>query len=171
MAASPDSAALRDATTIAQRIAGDERAADAAREAYRREGLPVLQADGDLSTILEPGELVHAIHPMALLERGSSGTPDEPLRGGTLVVTSRRLVHNGALVLAWPLSAVAEMNVALERLLMLRLADGTDLAVEVAAPRLLRVQLASAKAALRDDARTAAVAVEPQPSLPDAPAR
>jgi len=41
------------------------------------------------------------------------------------------------------------MGVALERLLLLRLTDGTDLAVQVEAPRLLRVQLAAAIAALR----------------------
>ena len=38
---------------------------------------------------------------------------------------------------------------ALERLLLLDLADGSDLAIEVDQPRLLRVQLAAARATAR----------------------
>ncbi len=41
------------------------------------------------------------------------------------------------------------MAVALERLLLIRRRDGSDLAVEVDQPRLLRVQLAAAVAAER----------------------
>ena len=45
------------------------------------------------------------------------------------------------------LTDIAESAVALERLLLLDLADGSDLAIEVDQPRLLRVQLAAARAA------------------------
>ena len=44
---------------------------------------------------------------------------------------------------------IDEMAVALERLLLIRLRDGSDLAIEVDQPRLLRVQLATALAASR----------------------
>jgi hypothetical protein len=134
---------LRDAERISDRIARDEAAADAAREAYRSEGLPVLE---DLAGDLEPGERLHAVHRMAMLELRSSELP----LGGTLLVTSRRLIHRGAELLAWPLGDIEEMSVALERLVLVELANGTDLAIEVDTPRLFRVQLAAAIAALRE---------------------
>jgi len=145
-----DPPALRDASTIAARIARDESAADAARDTYRREGLPMLAPGADLAALLEPDEELHAVYPMAMLERGSHEAHDAPLpRGGVLVLTSRRLIHHGAAIVAWPLGELDEMSVALERLLLLRLDDGDDLAIEVDQPRLLRVQLAAAIAALR----------------------
>jgi hypothetical protein len=133
---------VRDAERIADRIRQDEAAADAARELYRSHGLPVVE---DLTGELEPGERLHAVHRMAMLEEGESAYP----RGGTLLITSRRVIHRGADVLAWRLDTVEEMVVALERLLLMRLTDATDLAIEVDSPRLLRVQLAAAIAALR----------------------
>lgn len=149
----PDPPALRDATTIAMRIARDEAAADAARESYRREGLPVLEAGADLASLLEADEQLHAVHPMAMLERGASDAPDAPLpRGGVLLVTSQRLIHRGAAISEWPLADLVELSVALERLLLVRLEGGGDLAFEVDSPRLLRVQLAAAMAALRAEA-------------------
>jgi hypothetical protein len=45
------------------------------------------------------------------------------------------------------------MAIALERLLLIRLTDGLDLALEVSHPRLLRVQIAAAKAAARGKVR------------------
>lgn len=144
-----DPPALRDASTIAARIARDESAADAARDTYRREGLPMLAPEADVAALLELDEELHAVHPMAMLERGHDAA-DAPLpRGGVLLLTSRRLIHRGAATAAWPLGELAEMSVALERLLLLRLDDGDDLAIEVDHPRLLRVQLAAAIAAHR----------------------
>jgi hypothetical protein len=136
---------MRDAERISDRIRRDELSADAAREKFRTEGLPVLE---DLTGELEPGERLHAVHRLAMLEAGSSTLP----RGGTLLVTSRRLIHRGAEVMTWPLDAIDEMGVALERLVLLRLTDGTGLAIEVDTPRLLRVELAAAIAALRETA-------------------
>ena len=51
------------------------------------------------------------------------------------------------------LSAIQETAVSLERLLLLDLTDGSDLAIEVDQPRLLRVQLAAARANARRRAR------------------
>jgi hypothetical protein len=143
--------AVRDAVRISDRIRNDETAADAAREAYRSAGLPILE---DLPGHLDAGENLHAVHRLAMVELGADRTP----RGGTLMVTSRRLVHRGTDVVAWPLEDIDEMSVALERLLLLRLTDGTDVAVEVDVPRLLRVQLAAAMAALRTTAEPEAIA-------------
>jgi hypothetical protein len=147
---SPDPAALRDASTIAERIARDEAAADAARDTYRHEGLPTLEAGADVASLLEPNEQLHAVHQMAMLERGSPGAVDPPLpRGGVLLLTSRRLIHRGEALAQWPLTDLLELSVSLERLLLVRLEGGDDLAIEVDSPRLLRVQLAAAMAAQR----------------------
>ena len=48
------------------------------------------------------------------------------------------------------LERIADMAVALERLLLVELTDGSDLAIEVDGPRLLRVQVAAARAVLRE---------------------
>ena len=102
--------------------------------------------------LLDPGERLHAVHRMAMLEvgwRGATGAnPDLP-HGGTLYVTSQRLVHRGTEDGVWSFDEIDEMAVALERLLLVRMRDGSDLAIEVDQPRLLRVQLAAALAAAR----------------------
>jgi hypothetical protein len=80
-----------------------------------------------------------------MLEDSHSSVPS----GGTLYLTSRRLVHLGPEVREVDLTAIDEIGVVLERLLLVDLADGSDLAIEVDQPRVLRVQLAAARAAAR----------------------
>lgn len=144
-----EGAALRDAESIAARIGEDETAADEARQAYQAGGLPVIEPEVSAEAILQPDEILHAVHASALLEEASlfddAGLP----RGGTLYLTSERLIHAAAESTELPLAEIDEMAVALERLLLIRRRDGTDLAVEVDQPRLLRVQLAAAIAAAR----------------------
>jgi hypothetical protein len=72
------------------------------------------------------------------------------LKGGTLYLTSQRLLHKGQSVREVELADITETGVALERLLLVDLADGSDLAIEIDQPRLLRVQLAAARAAARE---------------------
>jgi hypothetical protein len=140
-------AALRDARAIAERVAADERAADAERERLAREPLPVLAAHAEQVFQPWPDEEIHAERRAAMVERSQAA----PLSGGTLYLTSRRLVHVGnEAVLEIDLERVADMAVALERLLLVELTDGSDLAIEVDQPRLLRVQVAAARAALRE---------------------
>jgi hypothetical protein len=140
-------AALRDAEAIAARVAADERAADAERDRLTAEPLPVIDAQADMLFQLEAGEHLHAERRAALIERGQEGQPF----GGKLYLTSHRLVHIGTeAVEEVRLDAIADMAVALERLLLIELADGSDLAIEVDGPRLLRVQVAAARAALRE---------------------
>jgi hypothetical protein len=139
-------AALRDAQAVAARVSADEAAADAERVRLVAEPLPIL-ADGIESRVrLRPDEVVHAIRQAALLEDRGAQLPS----GGTLYLTSRRLVHAGQEVREIQLIDIEETAVALERLLLIDLADGSDLAVEVEQPRLLRVQLAAARAAARE---------------------
>jgi hypothetical protein len=138
-------AALRDAQKVAIRVGADEAAADAERSRLAHEPLPNL-ADGiEPSVRLRPDEVVHAIRLAAMLEDSHSSVPS----GGTLYLTSRRLVHLGPEVREVDLSAIDEIGVVLERLLLVDLADGSDLAIEVDQPRVLRVQLAAARAAAR----------------------
>ena len=142
-----DGPALRDAQAIAQRVAADEAAADAERERLAREPLPTLPAHSDQVFQLRPDELIHAELRTALVDRGK----DIPPSGGTLYLTSQRLVHVGnEAVEEIELERISDMAVALERLLLVELADGSDLAIEVDRPRLLRVQVAAARAILRE---------------------
>jgi hypothetical protein len=147
----PDATSVRDAQRIAERIAHDETLADEARERYRTDGLPVLEPSALLG-MLKAGERLHAVHRMAMLEvgwRGATGADPNLPHGGTLYVTSQRLVHRGTEDGTWGFGDIDEMAVALERLLLVRMRDGSDLAIEVDQPRLLRVQLAAARAASR----------------------
>jgi hypothetical protein len=145
--------ALRDARFIAARIAEDEAQADAARQRYQADGLPPIEADERLGPLLQPGEIPHAIHGSAMLEMGTTGANGRHPVGGTLYLTSRRLIHAGEEVTEVPLGTIEEMALALGRLLLIRLQDGLDLALEVSHPRLLRVQIAAAKAAARGRGR------------------
>ncbi|HET7082799.1 MAG TPA: hypothetical protein VFJ00_03710 [Candidatus Limnocylindria bacterium] len=149
LTATDDDAALRDAEKIADRIGQDEAAAHDARQAYKAQGLPVLEPDGAAGAFLQPGEVLHAVHGSALLE--AAGWTDRAAhpRGGTLYLTSERLVHTGVDSSELSLAAIDEMGIGLERLVLIRLRDGSDLAIEVDQPRLLRVQLAAAIAAQR----------------------
>ena len=142
------SAALQDAQHITARVSADEAAADAERARLAAGALPDVSSSATGELELRPGEVVHAIRQVALLEGGSGAMPS----GGTLYLTSQRLVHAGPAVREVELTDIAEIAVALERLLLVDLADGSDLAIEVDQPRVLRVQLAAARAATRERA-------------------
>lgn len=140
-------AALRDAAAIAARVAADEAAADAERTRLRTHRLPILEVTAHRPPPLRADEVLHAIRPTALLERAPAPLPS----GGTLYLTSRRLIHVGAEeTTEIELESIVDIAVALERLLLMGLADGSDMAIEVDQPRLLRVQLAAARAAARE---------------------
>ncbi|HEX6655536.1 MAG TPA: hypothetical protein VF153_04920 [Candidatus Limnocylindria bacterium] len=141
-------AALQDAQQITARVSADEAAADAERERLAAGNLPDVSDEAKGGLELREGEIVHAIRQVALLEGGSGQTP----MGGTLYLTSQRLVHAGQAVREAELTEIAEIAVALERVLLVDLADGSDLALEVDQPRLLRVQLAAARSAVRERA-------------------
>lgn len=148
MADQPE-AALRDARAIAARVADDEAAATAARREYQTDGLPALQPPAGFAPLALPGEVLHATRANALLERTLVDAPKPPPQSGALYITSERLIHAGADPTRLSLGEIEEMAVALERLLLVRLRDGTDLAIDTDRPRLLRVQVAAALAATR----------------------
>lgn len=139
-------AALRDAQAVALRVGADEAAADAERARLVSQPLPSLKDGVEPSLRLHPEEQLHAIRRAAMLDDGHTRPPS----GGTLYLTSRRLLHAGSSVREVDLADITDAGVALERLLLLDLTDGSDMAIEVDQPRLLRVQLAAARAAARE---------------------
>jgi hypothetical protein len=114
--------------------------------------LPLVTSDERFETLRWPDELLHAVHPETRLRADASGVTEADGRG-TLYVSSHRLVHAGQSVTEAALAAIEEMAVALDRLLLIRLTDGSDLAVEIDRPRLLRAQIATALAAAREQAQ------------------
>ena len=68
--------------------------------------------------------------------------------GGTLYLTSRRLLHLGQVTVNVRLTDIVETSIAGERLLV-TLADGEGLVLDVDRPRQLRAEIAAAIRALR----------------------
>jgi hypothetical protein len=86
----------------------------------------------------------------ALLDRRQPQAGSDAPSGlaGDLYLTSRRLVLVGRLTLSFELDEIEEAMLAGERLLLV-LRDGQGASVAVAQPRLLRVEIAAARAAVR----------------------
>lgn len=139
--------ALRDAQAIVERAEADEREADAARRRYREVGLPRLDPDADISAELRPDESVIEVRPAASIGRHVVAHDVEAL-AGRLYLTTARLILRGRAALQVELGEVEELALAGERLLV-TLTDGTGLDIDAGAPRLLRVQVAAARAAAR----------------------
>jgi hypothetical protein len=137
---SEEGPALRDASATADRIADDERQAAIARERLRDHALDAIEPDGVVTTHLESGEVVHSSRRSAIL-----GAPGERGLGygGSLYLTSRRLLHIGQVTMAVRLGDITETAVAGERLLVL-LANAEGLSFDIDRPRLLRAELAAA---------------------------
>lgn len=138
--------ALRDASATVERVEADEAEAAAARERFRIGPIPALEPDATIGGHLTDGEHVHALRPRAIL-RAPGG--DASLGyGGTLYLTSRRLVHLGQVEMSVQLTDIVETSLAGERLL-LNLSNGEGLSLDLDRPRLLRAEMAEAMRALR----------------------
>jgi hypothetical protein len=140
--------AVRDAGEILARALADEAAADLARARYRTQPIATLAPDERIGPLLVPDERVVAIRRSALLERRQPMPGARATRGlaGTLYVTSRRIVLLGRASLSFGLGAIQEVMVSGDRLLVV-LRDGQGFTLEVQQPRVLRVELAAARAA------------------------
>lgn len=142
--------AHRDAAAIFARAEADEAEADRARERYRTEAMPALEPDGRIAPLLGPDEHVLAVRGSAFLDRR------EPQRGsnaptglaGDLYVTTRRLVLVGRLTLAFELDRIDDVLLSGERLLLV-MRDGEGVSIAASQPRLLRVEIAAARASAR----------------------
>jgi hypothetical protein len=141
-------AALRDADEVLARTKADEVAADEARERYRTCAMATLEPDERIAPLLLPDERVVAVRRAALLERRQPEPGARTTTGlaGTLYVTSRRLVLVGRASLSFALGSIQEVILSGDRLLVV-LRDGQGLTLDVAQPRLLRVELSAARSA------------------------
>ena len=138
--------ALRDATAAAARAAEDEAAAAAARDRFRIEPVPAIDPDEAVKAHLEPDETVHALRRHAILSPpGGDGALGY---GGTLYLTSRRLVLLGQVVMSVRLADIDETSLAGERLL-LTLRNGEGFTLDLDRPRLLRAEMAALGLELR----------------------
>lgn len=149
--ASPaDAPAIRDASAILARARADEAAADLARQAYRTQPLPSLEPDDRIAPLLGPGERVVAVRRSAQLDRRqpTPGWNAPPGLAGDLYLTTRRLVLVGRLTMSFDFEDIEEAGLSGERLLLV-LRDGRGVSLDVEQPRLLRVQVATARALAR----------------------
>jgi hypothetical protein len=135
--------------TAAYDAAADQAAADEARLRYRRRSIGRIDPDGRIAPVLEPGEQIVAIRRSATVSRRQS--PELAVVSPEVVdvyVTTHRLLLAGRDVLGLDLATVDEAVISHERLLLV-LCDGVGLELEVDWPRLLRVEIAAARAARR----------------------
>ena len=138
--------ALRDATETASRIEADEAAAVEVRDRLHAAPLPSLAPDEAIGPHLAGDELVHGLRARAILK--APGDDRALGYGGTLYLTSRRLVHIGQVTVNVQLADIAETSLAGERLLV-ALSDSEGLVLDVERPRQLRAEIAAAIRALR----------------------
>ena len=127
------------------RIEADELAAREARERLRSTPLTALQTDALSAPLMQPDEDLLATRSGAILNVPAGETL---LSGGTVYLTSRRIVHAGRILVSIPLEQVRELSVGGERLL-LTLDGGDGMSLDVDQPRLLRVEISAAIAAFR----------------------
>jgi hypothetical protein len=140
-------AALGGAYQIAERIAEDEMAAEAARRHYRESGLPDMAPDETVDPLLRPGEKLVAMRQQALLDVFDGGRIG-PV-GGRLYLTSQRLLHAGVRETRQiELTAIDEVGPSGEQLLI-TLSNGDGWALQLDGPRVLRVAMAELLAAAR----------------------
>ena len=136
------SPATADAAALVQRAEDDERAANEVRDNALREPIRPMPAPKDprLVAALE-GEELFAIRSSAIL---NAGRGDVPGYGGTLCVTSTRLLLVGQVTIALRLVDLQETALAGGRLLI-SLRDGEGVTLDVGQPRLLRAQIAAVR--------------------------
>jgi hypothetical protein len=142
--------AVRDAAAILARATVDDAAADEARERYRTQRMAALEPDARIAPLLAVNERVLAMRPGAIFDlcRSTLG-PDAPHGvAGDLYVTSRRLVLVGRVSLSFDLRDIEETGLSGERLLLV-MRDGSSVSVQTGQPRLLRVEIGTARARAR----------------------
>ena len=129
----------------------DEVDATAARARYRAEGIAPVAPDSRIEHLLAPGECLLAVHAATVADSRASADGSAVGAGATgdLYLTSARLVFAGGVLVAYALGDIEQAVIAGEDVLLV-MRDGVGLRVAVDEPRLLRVQIAAARAARRD---------------------
>jgi hypothetical protein len=141
-------------TTPEEIAARDEAAASVARRQYRAVGMAPVDADARIAGMLRAGERIFATRSPTFISRRLS--PDGPIAPraleGDLYLTSERLIVAGPTTVEEDLEAIEEAVISGDQLLLV-VHDGVGLLLEVDQPRLMRVQIAAARAgALAPDA-------------------
>jgi hypothetical protein len=121
----------------------DAAAATVARARLRAEGPGRLAADPRVAPLLAPGERCIASRRAVTFDRRLAGLRDRP--SGDLYVTTERLLLVGPAPISVPLDEIDDAAVIDESVVLL-LTSGVALTLEADRPRLLRVQLAAARA-------------------------
>jgi len=128
--------------------ATDEEAASAARARFKSFGVEPVDADDRVRGLLDPAEQVLAVRHSVALDRrlGSSRASAINSIRGDLYVTTARLVLVGEQLLTFELDQIEDTALAGE-LVLLILGAGVGIVLDADRPRLLRVQIAAARAA------------------------
>lgn len=126
----------------------DEAAASEARARFRTYGVEPLGVEDRVRDLLDPREQVLAVRHSVGLDRrlGSSRTSAIDSIRGDLYVTTARLVLVGEQVVTFDLDRIEDSALAGESVLLI-LGDGVGIVLDADRPRLLRVQIAGARAA------------------------
>ncbi len=140
--------ALRDAAAILARAEADEAAANDARLRHRTDSWTPLPPDAAIASLLQPGEQLLAVRRSAGLDEPATGTRSPPSVAGDLYLTTHRLLLLGRETRAFELVEMDDVFLHGDRLLV-AMRDGSSFALDVEGPRLLRVEIAAARAALR----------------------
>lgn len=144
-----DAAHLADTMDVFGRARDDEDAAAAARVRYRHERMTPVPQDAAVTPLLCPTERLLAVRrDIVLYRRQPTAGSDQPGVVGDLYVTSARLLFRGRLTLSFGLDEIEESMLAGDRLLLL-MRDGAGVSFEADQPRLLQVELATARAEAR----------------------
>ena len=140
----------------------DEALATAARARYRRDGIIRIEPDGGMRSALGSDEELLAVRQTASIQR-LTDRGQAPMSGRLAITTQRlMLVDEQPLTLA-ALDELDDVTLVRDRLLV-TLTSGTGFTINVVHPRLLRVELAEARAS-RWDAQTVASPI-PESELP-----
>ena len=110
--------------------------------------MPVLETDPTLASYLADGETVAARRQEAALGRIDQATGAVAQATGTLYLTNRRLLHIGDEVFSVPLGDLLELAMTEDRILV-TLAGGGGVTLDVTDPREFRALIAAAKNAAR----------------------
>jgi len=122
----------------------DADAARIARARFRDDASPTIRRDRSADRWLHPGEQLVARRDEATLDRRGGPTDGPP--SGMLLLTTERLFLVGSRPVSIPLDQVEEAALLGERVVLL-IRGGVGVTIKCAGPRLLRVQIAAARAA------------------------
>ncbi len=127
----------------------DESAAEEARSRYRGQPMVELEPDDAITRRLRPGEVLLAIRRAIRWERRQDPSRLEgPGLRGDLYLTSARLELLGEVETGIALDDIDDVLVCGERLLLVT-RGGAGITLDAESPRLLRVEIAAARAAAR----------------------